>query len=108
MALDEWLDRPPSSYTSHHFNNCIQEFCLLNSLTEKWKLKHPIASQFSCLLMDPRSHRDLWLNSEEYSELFTDDSISTAPLTGHQERLLEVNSELLKVKDYCRQIRNKK
>ncbi len=47
LAPDEWLDRSPSSYTSHHFNNIIQDFCRLNSLTDIWRVKHPNASQFS-------------------------------------------------------------
>ncbi len=29
LAPDDWLDRSPSSYTSHHFNNIIQNFCHL-------------------------------------------------------------------------------
>lgn len=43
----EWLDRSPSSYTSHHLNNIIQEFCQSNSLNDIWRLKHPNKTQFS-------------------------------------------------------------
>lgn len=45
LVSDEWLDRSPSSYTSHHFNNIIHEFCQSDSLKDIWRVKH--VSQFS-------------------------------------------------------------
>lgn len=71
IAPDEWLDRSPSCYTSHHFNIIIQEFCHLNSLTDIWRVKHPNASQFSWVKPNgsSKSRIDFWLITEEYSEL---------------------------------------
>ncbi len=70
---------------SHHFNNIIQDFCHLNSLTDIWRVKHPNASQFSWVKPNgfSKSRIDCWLIAEEYSEFTTNVSISVAPLTDH-------------------------
>ncbi len=123
LVPDEWLDRSPSSYTSHHFNNIIQDFCHLNSLSDIWRVKHPNASQFSWVKPNgsSKSRIDFWLIAEEYSELATNVSISAAPLTDHclisltltpvikhaiRKDYWKFNAELLKDKVYCSQIRN--
>jgi len=123
LAPDEWLDRSPSSYTSHHFNNIILEFCQSNALNDIWRVKHPMESQFSWVKPNgsSKSRIDFWLITEEHSEFASNVAISAAPLTDHclisliltpttkhtfRKDYWKFNAELLKDKVYCNQIRN--
>lgn len=122
LAPDEWMDRSPSSFTSHRLNSIIQEFCQVNSLIDVWRVKNPNTNQFSWIKPNgsSRSRIDFWLITEEYLELANQVLISAAPLTDHclisltltpvrknttKKDYWKFSAELLKDKVYCSQIK---
>lgn len=85
MVMDNWLDRCPSKYSSHHYNPLLLGFCSVFKLTDIWRTKNPTTQIFTWFKPDRsvKSRIDFWLVSEFRSCLELSSIVSAAPLTDH-------------------------
>lgn len=85
IVYDEWLDRSPSKFQSHHINSFLHNFCLDLKLTDPWRLANPLDQSFSWFKPDgsAKSRIDFWLISDNIMQNSVDASVSAAPLTDH-------------------------
>ncbi len=65
MVQDDWLDRFPSKFNSHHYNPILCNFCSSFGLFDPWRDLYPNVCQYSWLKPDgtSKSRLDFWLIS---------------------------------------------
>lgn len=122
MTPDEWEDRWPSKFNSHHFNNTIGEFITKNGLIDIWRSCNPGIKQYSWYKPNNtcKSRIDYWLVPDSLRNFASDTLISKAPLTDHcmiemtlnsvvrirkNKAYWKFNSSLLKNEEYCAMIK---
>uniref|UniRef100_A0A3B3IJR3 Reverse transcriptase domain-containing protein n=1 Tax=Oryzias latipes TaxID=8090 RepID=A0A3B3IJR3_ORYLA len=98
MVLDEWLDRVPSKFNTHHINPTLRDFCLDVNVSDPWRIKNPLRQTFSWFKPNgsSKSRIDFWLVSNNLLQNKIDVNISAAPLTDHCLIELNVSSQIQK------------
>jgi len=122
MSPDEWEDRWPTKFDSHHFNHTIGDFMNNNHLIDIWRSLNSGVKQYSWFKPNNtcKSRIDYWLVDQSLNEFVSDILISKAPLTDHciveiklnpvdkiskKKGYWKFNSSLLRNKDYCTRIK---
>lgn len=92
---DEWLDRFPTRYTTHEFNQLFSNFCNNNSLYDIWRHCNANLRQFSWIRPNGnnKSRIDLWLSTQNILKHISNADISAAPVTDHSIVSITLNPE---------------
>lgn len=94
MVYNEWLDRSPSKFQSHHINVVLLNFCLDLNLVDPWREANQHGQSFSWHKPDgsAKSGIDFWLISDGLMQSSVNAAISPAPLSDHCLIKLNINS----------------
>lgn len=82
---DQWLDRLPTKYVEHKYNQNIKTFCTNNSLIDVWKYNNPNFRPFAWIRPNGscKSRTDLWLTTQDILKFVCQTEICAAPTTDH-------------------------
>lgn len=85
MVQDDWLDRFPSKFNTHHYNPVLYHFCCSFGLFDPWRDLYPNLCQYSWSKPDgtSKSGLDFWLISCHIKENLSGCFISPAPNSDH-------------------------